>query len=1189
MPARLYFSNSLEILADHLIRNLADEGGDPFRAPALATPASSLRDWLKVRLAEKNGIAANIAFPHLENLLWDRLAERDKLRNVANRQPARLLDSFSFQGLVLAQLRRSPPPELAGYLRSEDPTDAARRLSQIAGRLAALFREYEYSRVAENGYRGLAESWNQGEACFGNGLLRGAKNHPARERLQEAQELEAWEMDVYRGVFLEGDGLRDQWGEASGVYRYTLPQYAEKALQNPVVPAEPELPVYHLFGLSNISPFHRNLIGRLADTEKLGRGAATFEIYALNPCAEFWEDALTPREKRGFAPGRIDRARVAAAGLNPVEIQNAEIADAPGENGLLSLLGKPGRETIKLWCQLTEYDFHEDFRASKKSTLLAAVQNSVLSRSPALAAAERVTQDDSLRIRSAPDARAEIELVRAEAAELLRQHPDLRPEDLAIIPADPEGILPVMRAVFSGGKDAPGNVPVLFPGAALTHDSPVLRAFRDLLSPAVIAADRNALLALLENPAVLRKAKMEPARAGAMRAYLEAAGFQEGWGALENRHSGDGTGSTALDAERRSLMALAMDPADTALEAAGLWPARDTTGLLERSEASALLEWLDSLSEALRPFRESAEQSCERTFEEWGRHLRALLDAFVEADTEDAADMRAEIDVRRFCTELGQWAWSEENPDRVASPLVIMLFEDRFREPEAGRAGFLRGGVRVGGLMALRGIPFRHVWVTGLSADTFPAPGDAAPLDLRAFRRMPGESDPAARDLYALLEVIAATTDSLTLSWPRREPARDAERSPSRALHGLTAWLESDVIEAGAPFRISTDGKPERPAPPPFGAPVLDAIRWAENPRAASHQSSLFADWDEVARYLRNPAEHAALRHFKLRPYDTLDFDEEERAATLFMDRWAEGRLFDAALRAELLNEGSGEGAFLRSWEILSHGGRTPPPPYDALEKERLTLEVAGTITAQAAQLRGYGAEAGLRFAGTLRCGPQGPAAATPPILNLPAFEGAALNLDLRIGGMIPWFFRSEIPGGGWGVLVEKDREFTAYLLQLCASALADADDRMKIVGGPAWLFVREKTGKIRAHALPDTEPGVAQGLLRDLLTDFATAPDFDDLDLERIESIRRKALRSGRALRPWDEEIEGQREEDDENPFAHKKMGARFLRALRTSVPEDAQAKIVRRLEPYLAWKSALKRSKPGAADEAENEEDGA
>jgi hypothetical protein len=494
-----------------------------------------------------------------------------------------------------------------------------------------------------------------------------------------------------------------------------------------------------------------------------------------------------------------------------------------------------------------------------------------------------------------------------------------------------------------------------------------------------------------------------------------------------------------------------------------------------------------------------------------------------------------------------------------------MLFEDRFREPDAARAGFLRGGVRVGSLSALRGIPFRHVWVTGLAADTFPASGDAAPLDLRAYRRLPGESDPSARDLYALLEVIASATESVTLSWPRRDPARDAERPSSRALNGLAAWLESDILPTGTALNISADGAPARPEPAPFD-PRTRSVRWSPEPR----REAPFVEWKGLARYLRNPADHAVTEHFQLRAYDALDPEEEARAAALFVDRWKDAEFLDEALRAELGEPGAGEAAFNRLWWSLLQGGRLPPPPFRDIEEARVRAVVTGRLAENAALLRGYLDAAGLRFAGALRCGPQGAATAKPPVLNLPAFDLSPLGIPASLGGILPWFFQGDAQTGGWGVLVEKDGEFPAYLLQLCLAALPGQGAYSRISGGPAHLFTRDKDQQIRMHALPVLEAEEARTILRALLEDFLGGPDFDDLRFEAIEKSARMAAKNARPVRDWRDEIESQRREEEENPYARPSFSVRLLRALRTGVPEDAARKIARRLEPYLAWKAA-------------------
>ena len=1174
MPARLTFSNSLEILADRLVENLAQEGGDPFHAPTIATPASAARDWLKIRLAEKTGVAVNISFPHLENLLWDRLAERDKQRVVAERQPARLLDGIAFQGLILAQLRAAPPDALKAYLSPEgaDPQDTARRLCQLSGRLAALFREYEYNRVAEKGFRSLAESWMHGEASFQRHLLRGKSAASAKQRttgvLDEVRTLETWQMEIYQALFRVGDGLRDRWGESSKVYRYTLPQYAELALGDPGTPP-PTQTVFHLFGLSNLSPFHRDLIGRLADSAHLGDTAVHFEIYALNPCAEYWEDALSLRERRArgprpLIPAQVPDARVQDTQPDEEERANGELRDAEGENGLLALFGKPGRETIKLWCQLTDHDFREDFREpaeSENPTLLAAVRGSMLHRSGALET--RVNPDATLRVRRAPDVRAEIEAARAEASAMLRSDPSLRPEDMAILAADVETALPMLRALFAGGVESPGNAPVLLPDGGNPSENPLLRALRDVLVLGATAVDRGMLLAFLDNPVVLRGAKLDPVRLGTIDSFLEAAGFQEGW----EEPLGI---STAKVAAERALWAFAVDAEDPAVRTLGNttipWPASGAVAALEREEAASLIEWVESLRQGTQPFRDGIT----RSFSEWAQVIRGLRARFLVPGPEDA---RADVDLSRFLDDIESWGdWEDGSENGVAQAdaiLIRTLFEDRFRGAEGpSRSSFLRGGIRVGSLMTLRGLPFRHVWVIGLSAE-FPASGEAAPLDLRSYRRLPGESDPAARDLYALLETIATTESTLSLSWPAH--GRDGgELQPSRALTGLMAWLETDILPEGTNLEFA---EMEQPAETATTVAETQPVAWALEPRGEA------TNWRDLESFLENPALHAATRRFRANVWEALDTSEEERSATLFFDQREDQSLLDPALRAELLEPDTGITVLNSLWEERQRDGRVPPAPYDTIEATRLRERFTSNIVQATKALRERMTEAGLQFAGSLRLGPQGPERPQPPVLNLPAFDGSTLGTPLRVGGIFPWFFTGSGTNGGWGILVEKGKEFPAYLLQLCSSALEPLPEPLrKIFAGPVRIAVRDRK---KTESTPDVfEPARisaedAQAILSDLFADYARAAEgkehLSDLPITRVEAILKDAGGNPDAVEDWEEALAEARRAAEEMPGARVTQRDKLLRAIDPGVSNDAAQAIRRRALPYLAWKRSL------------------
>jgi exonuclease V gamma subunit len=1172
MPATLHFSNALEALADRLIENIRAQGQDPFVTASIATPASAMRDWLKVRVAEKMSIAVNIAFPHLENLLWERLAERDPGREVAGRQPARLLDTFSFQGLVLARLRRDPPVALRAYLATAQPEDAARRLCQLAGQLASLFREYEYNRVSEGGYAGLAKSWMQGDPSFERHLLRGSASHPARAHLAEVRALEAWQMDIYESLFRTG-GLRDEWGESAKLYRYTLPQYAQMVLEsNPVAPVDPgsAQPTYHLFGLSNISPFHRDLIGQLADSSKLGAGAARFEIYALNPCAEYWEDLLTLRErrargKRRLTPGVVAPERIAATRPDEAELAAGELREADDENGLLALFGKPGRETIKLWCQLTEYDFNEDFREAPGESLLASVRNAVLHRAGALET--RVAPDPTLRFRQSANLRAELEAVRGEISEALSADSTLRPEDLAIIPADPAAVLPLLRAVFAGDDRAPGNVPILLPEGGAAEEGPVLRGFRALLTLGTGAFSRESVLNLIENPAIRSAAGLENVNAGVVRTLLEAAGFSRGNEAHEDLSDGSASLGGAFE---RAVLSYALDGDDPNLgEKNGLpQSVPGFTGRLDREETGALLDWLDALRTRLRPLHDQIS----RTYPEWARLLRDLHEAFLDPSASrnkgdrDGRNARDALDLRRFFDEMESWgSWDASEHETADATLIAMLFADRFRGAEgAGRAVFLRGGVRTGNLAALRGIPFRRVWITGLTSD-FPSNGDAMPLDLRAFRRLPGESDPTARDLYALLEVLVSCTDSVSLSWSLRG-ADGRDQQPSRALSGLMTWLESDMIPAGVPFDFTDFAA--TPMPPPLRVAQASVTFSEETSAKPVHK------FRDVGRFLRNPVLHATGRIFRSDDREALDDHEAELSEDLFVDKWQGKDLLDACLRAEMRNPGSAVETFDRLWNRRRRGGHTPPPPWDGLEKKRLREALENQVLLEAASLRAILDATGLRFAGALRLGPQGAERPDPPVLNVSAFDLSPLGEAFQLGGVLPWYFHGRT---GWAMFADPDRNLDAYLLPLCLAALTPLPpDLATAFPGRGRLFIRTADGgEIIEQPLPDWDPEAARTVLGDLIHDYVRAlrgeGHLDDVPLDTIERILGEHGGDGDSEPDWAETIGALRRHAEEAGRERLNTAERMRRAVDPSVPPDLADIIRRRLLPYMNWKTEL------------------
>ena len=921
MSAHLYFSNSPAVLLDKLSRNL--EWSDPFRSPHIATPTPAMKRWVQMRLAEKRGIVANVDFNQLERTLWQRLEALDLEHVVEGRKPARILDEQGLQLLILGLLRNDPPPEAREYLERERKPGAApdvlyaRRLCQLSRKLAGFFREYEYSRVREHGHRGLADLWMNGEDCF-----RGYLGNDAPKHVRAALEsLERWQKKIYHDLFRLG-GLRDALGEKLGQYRYTLPQYAEMVLgqarptpraaaasgSRAEVPdretPDRETPSYHLFGLSQISPFHRSLIQRLADKAGLRGRHARFYIYSLNPCAEYWEDVLTPGERlrqqrdlfgqKKFVDWReLGEKEKAKLRLPEEQIQEEELHLEENENPLLSGWGKPGRENIQLWCQVTQYDFSEFFQESARRTLLSAVQDSVLHRRGRLTDEERVAQDGSLQILACPEIHREAETVHQGIVDALLGDPSLRPDDIAVLVPDMDKYRHVLAAVFGRTVEGdPGHVPFNLSDASATAESDYARAVRRLFDLARGRFSRKEVFALAANPCFKSGLDLDDA---ALRAWI-------GWSAKLNIFHG----FDAEDKEQRGYAAETLHTwthglerlvLGTVMEAPGEDDPRHFQDIVpfadgqspDRELMLGFLTVVQGLNRDLAPLREEradrgpAEggQAENGAWTEWLDKCEAVFGRYLTVPEDQPLEAFVQADLRRYLGELRSMDALESLTGRlgrgrggggggVPAAIPMDLILARLDGLKAGREPHLSGGVNVAGLGALRSLPFKLIFVMGLGEGEFPEEDSSSTLDLRRHRRVIGDVDPAGRNRYLFLETLLCATGGLRLSYVCRDVQQGKTFQMCSVLNELADYLQDCVLARdalGKPARyritqvpllsrspalfpgIAAGGPADGVAANPDQTPTPPAAAWTPPPNPFREERVLA--WLESKRALR--------------------------------------------------------------------------------------------------------------------------------------------------------------------------------------------------------------------------------------------------------------------------------------------------------------------------------------------------
>ena len=171
------------------------------------------------------------------------------------------------------------------------------------------------------------------------------------------------------------------------------------------------------------------------------------------------------------------------------------------ENPLLALWGKPGRENIQLWLQLTDYDFLGHFREAPGTGLLAAVQDSLLGRRGALPPEERTRQDETLQILACPEIHREVETVHQGIVDALLADPGLRPDEIAVLVPDMAKYRDVLAAVFGLTVDGePGHVPYNLSDTSASAESEYAKGVACLFELARGRFSRKELFALASNP-----------------------------------------------------------------------------------------------------------------------------------------------------------------------------------------------------------------------------------------------------------------------------------------------------------------------------------------------------------------------------------------------------------------------------------------------------------------------------------------------------------------------------------------------------------------------------------------------------------------------------------------------------------------------------------------------------------------
>jgi len=789
MGVALYFSNQLMPLAEKLQENLApaDAAINPLDPPVVIVPNMNLSKWIKLTCARRCGIFMNVDFQYLETGLWRMLRSfsepPDPEPELLDRERMILLLFFILMDPDSVATELEVVNRYLGS-RGEREGDRELRCWQLAEELARLFQEYEYHRSD------MIERW--------------LEDRPVDEAMERCQ----------KKIYLDMVALKNQLGQFGGRPVVSMGEYARSVFRE--APADPnrDLAVerIHFFGLSQTSPFHLQLLARLESRFDI-------HIYSLNPSREYWEDIKTPSEKKWIR--RNTSSRMA---LEKEEILAGELFSQT-DHALLSAWGKPGRESIRLLCQLTDYDFQAGFtRPPQPDSVLAALGHGLLTLDGENGPPAVLAQDRSLQIVACPGIRREVETVYDSILYNLEADPSLCMTDIAVMVSDMARYKPVVDSVFSR---QPGRIAYNLVDSIARTESVFARAVVAIMELARGSFSRKQVFDLLRNPCVMQKWNYDTDALTVWIRWADALGIFHGYeNGGEGKAGGPGAGrfSWRQGLERLRLSRIMTPPADADgfdyPHFNGLVPFADldTTddGLVEKF---CLL--IESLVRALEPFNRP-----DAPARHWRSAFFRILDGFVEI----AADMRGEEAVYRSLLQAfdhfvryDDLAAIRKGRDLTAEALWAFVTA-HLDGISGGRGDYLTGGVTVAALMPMRPIPFKVVYVLGLEEGRFPGTEPENRLDLRTRKRRIGDITPVERNRYLFLEILISVGRKLYLSYVSRDLQKDRDLQPCSVVHQLRRFVEQQIL-GGKTFKIRQ--VPIRPDSAEYIAP--DAVNvWSD-------------------------------------------------------------------------------------------------------------------------------------------------------------------------------------------------------------------------------------------------------------------------------------------------------------------------------------------------------------------------
>ncbi len=475
----LQVSNSLNQLADKLSIEINSQQQSVFQPVYIITQTEGMNSWLKLRIAQNIGIAANIQFLKPNDLI-------NQVYFILGGQFSKSLSSDDLNWLLYKVLGETEFienfPRISDYYNYDGIDKEVKRMA-LAEKVADLFDQYQIYRPD------MIQSWN-------------------RDKLFTRHDEEKWQKELWqRTKNLSTDLFPD---------KTLIGKYIHDALENPdqTERLKQKMPVIYLFGISVITEYHLEIFQNLSRYIEI-------HFLLLNPAPyDFWYEDKS--EKLLYFLKKIGKAH------------HSETSTG---NTLLTAWGKILQDTFSILFKndalINSYDVIGDTHPGEES-LLHKIQASIFeNRQPEKGTiTKKDIEDGSVNINSCYGPAREVESLYNYLTHLVdKKNELLSSRNIIVMVSDIDLYASYIKAVFD---NAPYKFQYTIADESYAASDSISNALHNILSINAQEFTAEAVVRLLDFTGVKNRHKIN--NTGQIRDVVDAANIRFG---IEGDYSDD--------------------------------------------------------------------------------------------------------------------------------------------------------------------------------------------------------------------------------------------------------------------------------------------------------------------------------------------------------------------------------------------------------------------------------------------------------------------------------------------------------------------------------------------------------------------------------------------------------------------------------------------------------------------------